>query len=390
MTICTICKSADTLRLLERDNVPRSGQFLTESSIDGFATASLKWTACKACGAISLDQSDLGKVDYTNVIRGTAKQLPEYRNLLVSMVQSALDGAGGGRVIEIGANDGTFLRFLQDHGVSQLCGVEPSLAFGKNYDNLGIPFINFHLTSESAIEITQRVGSAAVVVCRHTLEHVPNPEEFLVALRSLMTDRNSFAIIEVPDTEVLAYQGFVHELWDEHLHYFSEFNLRILCAKSGLKLHEVHRFRHLGSGNILVIVCPTDPCDLVQKSPPEVDAQILAEKFENLSRNLTAAASAWRGTVACLGASHPQSNFLSFSGAARFVEYMIDDDPEKIGRYVPLLGRPPVRVISSKEFVELEGEKTLISTAFGYPEWSAKIRASCGGILNVVDPYSLV
>lgn len=388
MTACDICESLDAVSVLEREGVPRSGQFLYSAN-ETFATATLKWTGCRACGALALDQSRLGSVDYTHVVRGTHSQLPAYKDELIAMVQAAVRDAGGGSVIEVGANDGTFLNLLRQKGVMRLFAVEPSLAFNSVFEEAGIPCINRHLNLESALNIREQAGPAAMVICRHTLEHVPRPLEFLAGIRALLGDGRSQALIEVPDARSLAAQALLHELWDEHLYYFSEPNLRLLFARSGLVVREVRRYQHRGSEHLLVLVSPADSVVVKPEIQPDVDPVRLSERIVALLTHVRDSGSQWRRPLAALGASHPQSNYLSLSGAASFVDMLVDDDPAKIGRFVPVHGQTPLPVVSTQTLLEASGAASLLLTAFGYPGWVRRIQASSPRQLALIEPYAV-
>lgn len=387
MIACNICESIATRLIFEAKDIPRSGQFLSDPD-QPYATTTLKWFGCETCGGISLKPSDGGAVDYTNVLRSTAGQLPRYQDQLIRLVLAAVQRNAAGSVIEVGANDGTFLKLLKKRNIKNLFAIEPSLAFNPIYEKNLIPVSNQHLTVETAIETRDIVGAASVVVCRHTLEHVPQPLNFLKALRLLLADQNSIILLEVPDTEILIKRALLHELWDEHLNYFSESNLRLLCHRSGLMVQEVRRYTHLDSGHLLMVLSKASIPSSQFVVEPFATFNSLTAEFSKLIRNNEDFGPQWPRPVLAMGASHPQTNYLSLSGAARYIDMIIDDDIAKKDLYVPLLGRSPVVIKSTQAVLELSEHASVLLTAFGYPQWVERVKRDSVGSRKWISPYA--
>jgi hypothetical protein len=71
-----------------------------------------------------------------------------------------------------------------------------------------------------------------------------------------------------------------------------------------------------------------------------------------------------------LGASHPQSRFLIFSGIGKYVSALIDDDPYKTGKYVYIPN--PIKIISTEQYLS-NPRGSVLHIAFGYDSWAEKI-----------------
>ena len=107
---------------------------------------------------------------------------------------------------------------------------------------------------------------------------------------------------------------------------------------------------------------------------------------EKLLSNLEGAAK----PIFAIGASHPQINFLNFSGSSDYVDFLIDDDPDKVGRFVQF--NRGVQVIDTKSFLSSEGSGTIILTAFNQKNWQESILnqvTHAGRKFTLIDPYSL-
>jgi hypothetical protein len=107
-------------------------------------------------------------------------------------------------------------------------------------------------------------------------------------------------------------------------------------------------------------------------------------RWECMKTLLQVESTKWPRPIACLGASHPQTNYLIFTGIGEIVDCLVDDDPEKIGRYVPV--PKPVQIISTDQLLEMQTSGTVVRSAFGCDTWMERICSLMTGV-NVVEPY---
>ena len=68
-----------------------------------------------------------------------------------------------------------------------------------------------------------------------------------------------------------------------------------------------------------------------------------------------------------MGASHPQTNYLIFSGAGTDVSILVDDDTEKAGHFAHT--PKPTRILTTAEFLREEFPCGVLFTAFAHELW---------------------
>src|SRR5262249_41626325 len=137
-------------------------------------------------------------------------------------------------ILEVGANDGTFLKELRTRGYRNLLGVEPSGQLADTAKRSGFDILDSYFDEKLAQDIHRDRGGARAVICRHTLEHVPDINGFTRAIAGVLA-ADGVALIEVPDADWLVTNLFAHEIWDEHISYFRPRSLAALLGNSGLK-----------------------------------------------------------------------------------------------------------------------------------------------------------
>lgn len=385
---CIVCDARERRGLIDFGRMPRTGGFLADPQ-ETAPVRRLRFDYCTGCGLVSqVDDGGYG-ADYTHVNRGTERQLPAYAARLIETL--AADGeARDGLVIEVGSNDGTFLSSLERAGFRRRLGIEPSRALADIARGRGHAVEAMHLDAGTAPGIRSAHGTAAAVVCRHTLEHVPDPKALLEAMAMLLAPGGRL-LVEVPDSTTILEDLFGHELWDEHLTYFCALHVRSLLDRTGFAVEAVTVESHLGSRNVIAWARRSGQSRLTVQDPLEAARLVaLCGRFESRWRAFAEAlGNALTGCprpVFAAGASHPQTNFLHFTGLASRVDGLLDDDLGKVGRYVPL--ERPVQVLPC---AALDGQHggTLLLTGFGYGGWMDRLRetGSRRG-LRIVDPLA--
>jgi len=371
---CPACGAQGRELLIDLGAVPRSGVYLSSPTSSVFVRP-LSFDFCVSCGMVRQRAARDLDVDYTDVSRRTERQLPDYAEEILIRLRNE-PGIEQSLVIEVGANDGTFLTRIAAMGIKRRLGIEPSRALGIMCTTAGHQVEGIHLTEGEAARVRAMHGAARAVICRHTLEHVPDPLGLVRAMRALLAD-DGILLVEVPASSTILGELKAFELWDEHLTYFAEANLAALLSTGGFAVEEIGNRPHLATRNIVCWARPRRSGAMEQPAAFAAESTIaLCRSFGTRWRafrdRMGDAAQSWRTPVIAVGASHPQSNFLLFSGLGADVSSLVDDDAGKAGNFVAL--PQPTPVITTEQLISERRVGTLLLTGFGYTSWTSKIR----------------
>ena len=232
----------------------------------------------------------------------------------------------GRELIEVGCGKGYFLELLKGLGYA-ITGIDPAYE-GDNADVIKAPF-------------TRGLGLAAdAIVLRHVLEHIQDPVSFLAEMAD--ANQGGQIYIEVPCFDWILDHKAWFDLFYEHVNYFRLDDLRRMFGT-------VHEAGHLFGGQYLYIVADLATLRLTPEQPvPRLD---LPEGFTaSLERAVQIIQDAPEQGSAIWGASSKgviYSLFLQRAGVA--VDRVVDINPAKQGRYLPLSG---VRVSSPQEAMD--------------------------------------
>jgi SAM-dependent methyltransferase len=268
----------------------------------------------------------------------------------------------GQELIEVGCGKGYFLELLKGLGYS-ITGIDPAYE-GDNADVIKAQF-------------TRGLGLAAdAIVLRHVLEHIQDPVSFLAEIAN--ANQGGQIYIEVPCFDWILEHKAWFDLFYEHVNYFRLDDLRRMFGT-------VHEAGHLFGGQYLYIVADLSTLRLTPEQP--VPRLTLPQGFTaSLDRAVQIVQSAPEQGSAIWGASSKgviYSLFLQRAGVA--VDRVVDINPAKQGRYLPLSG---VRVSSPQEAMDAlpEGANLFVMNS----NYLEEIKRMTGGryVYHAVDSAS--
>ena len=389
MAACGACRSALFGTFFRAEEASVTGMYFDKPTLGEPATVELEF--CKSCGLIRQPPERMIQLNYERIVRGTSQQLPPYApDILASLAKFGV--RADDFILEVGANDGTFLKELRTQGYRNLLGVEPSGQLADSARRSGFDILGSYFDETLAADIRKDRGGARAVICRHTLEHVPDIAGFTKAIADVLA-ADGVALIEVPDADWLVTHLFAHEIWDEHISYFRPRSLAAVLGSSGLKPVRLERMRLRDTRNLVSWSVPAAasraaPC-AVEDEAGFAELESFQMRWDAFAESLRAVVLASPKPVIAIGAAHNQLNFLNFAGLAGAVDMLIDDDATKTGHFAPLAKAVPIR--STSDVLATTREGTLLRTGFPYPAWEDRIeRTLAVHQVRSINPYDLL
>src|SRR5579884_4073039 len=111
MVRCGACRGAEFGSFFRAREASVSGRYLAEP-VAPTKPATIELEYCKTCGLVRQVPGRIIQLDYDGIERGTAQQLPTYASEIIASL-SKLGIGPDDFVLEVGANEGTFLRELR-------------------------------------------------------------------------------------------------------------------------------------------------------------------------------------------------------------------------------------------------------------------------------------
>jgi SAM-dependent methyltransferase len=335
---CPVCTSEGVVDLLDVGRLPILCNQLcpTKEVAQDVVFGRVRLGFCPDCGHVFNEAFDAAKLRYS----------PEYENSLhcSGMFQRYADelvkdlvrryDLHAKRVMEVGCGQGDFLRSVCAAGDNIGFGFDPSYA-GGNRD----PRVTIHPVSFAEIEGEH---DADLVCCRHVLEHIGQPRQFLEALIAKLKPGTA-VFFEVPNVLFTIRDGGIWDIIYEHCGYFSPSSLRRVFELAGFQVNEVDESFN---GQFLVVHAEVS-CPPSATAPVDPELAGLASEFARAYEKKVAEwhkvlgqAHAKAERVVAWGAGSKGNTFLNVVG--KDVAAIVDINPKKHGKFVAGTGQPIV------------------------------------------------
>ena len=292
-----------------------------------------------------------------------------YSDSMVSaMARLAGDTAGrfdlgsDGLVVEIASNDGYLLRHYRDMGIRVL-GIEPAANVARVAQEAGIETRVDYFTAALASELCRDGYRPRVIHANNVLAHVPGIHDLVEGIATMLDD-DGVAIIETPYLLDLIDRGLFETIYHEHVFYYSLGALQYLFAQHAMSIQDCEHLDVHG-GSLRVTIRKSAAVELTARA-----ARTLVTEASRLLRSECAYApfvnevSQERAEVAELlhqvtasgrslagyGAAAKATVLLNFTGIdSRTIDYVVDRNPAKQGRFIPGTAIPVMPVEHLRE-----------------------------------------
>ncbi|NET57875.1 MAG: methyltransferase domain-containing protein [Symploca sp. SIO2E6] len=278
-------------------------------------------------------------------------------------------------VVEIGCSKGDFLISLCELGDNRGVGIDPSVVPGRVESEAAdrVRFIKDYYSQDHA----QYVGD--FICCRHTLEHIYPTAEFVQTVRDSIGDRTDTAVFfEIPDmTRVLKDIAF-EDIYYEHCSYFTPGSLARLFRSCGFEVTDL--YRAYDEQYLLIEAIPvTTPSDKIH--PLEESLEEMAQDIKHFVVEINNKFQQWKQhlqqmeeqgkRVVVWGSGSKCVAFLTTLDTKAQVQYIVDINPHRHGKFIPGVGQE----IMSPEFLkEYQPDQVIVMN-----------RIYCGEIQEMLD-----
>ena len=306
---------------------------------------------CAACGHVQLlDIVDPERLfrNYVYVSATSPVFVDHFRQYAEAML--AMTGMpAGSRVVEIGSNDGTLLRFFQEAGMRVL-GIDPARRIAEEATKAGIPTLPEFFDLALAKRLRAQGGEAGLIAANNVFAHADDLHTIAEGAALLLAPDGLF-VFEVSYLLDVFEKTLFDTIYHEHLSYHTVKPLVGFFQRRGMELVDAVRVDSHG-GSLRGIVKRRGGRWPVQ---PSVDRLISEEarlglhgleayqrffaRIEERKRELTALLARLKAEgrrIAGFGAPAKATTLMFHFGlGADTLEYVIDDSPLKQGLYTP-------------------------------------------------------
>ena len=231
-------------------------------------------------------------------------------------------------ILDVGGNDSYVINRVAQKKAKKYV-IDP---VGVNKDK-DIIVINKFLKD---VDLSKDITKPDLVICRHTLEHIPEPKLFLNKLMSECDDKCNF-VFEVPSLERMIETQRFDAIMHQHISYFSVKSLKLLIESCGGVINSYQIFEKGSCGGSIIFSFKKTKNKKQKRKEKKTDYiknyKTIKKGLENFKGNMILLKNLidnTNGKLTGYGAGLMLSNYIYFLKInTSKIKYILDDDKKK-------------------------------------------------------------
>jgi hypothetical protein len=343
-----------SLPFLDLGSAPPSNSYLTAASLQAAeAWYPLRLLVCQSCWLVQTEdyagRDTFFSDDYAYFSSFSSSWL-QHSEAYVATMQERLGLNAASMVVEVAANDGYLLQYVQRRGIP-CYGIEPTASTAAAARTKGLEMVEAFFGRELAAQLVAQGRQADLTAANNVLAHVPDINDFVGGF-ALLLKNHGVATFEFPHLLRMVQNNQFDTAYHEHYSYLSLGAVRRIFEANGLAVFDVQQLPTHG-GSLRVFAQRQDSgrraaepavARLLQE---EADAgmgsaafytgfQTKALQVKNDLLAFLLEARRQGKKVGAYGAAAKGNTLLNFAGVRPdLLPYVVDLNPAKQGKYMP-------------------------------------------------------
>jgi nucleoside-diphosphate-sugar epimerase/SAM-dependent methyltransferase/quercetin dioxygenase-like cupin family protein len=345
-TNCRICNGDNLERIISLGFQPLANNLLNKPK-EKYNLHPLELNFCKNCYNCQLSYVADPKKLFSNYLylSSTSSSFVKHFQDAAKKYKNIFKLPINAQIIDVGSNDGIALKAFKDLGFRNILGVEPAQNIAKIANKKGLKTINGFLNNDLLKNINLK---ADLILASNIFAHVDQINDLTNCIFGLLK-KNGIFIIEVQYLLNTLIDCTFDNIYHEHVNYWSVLSLNNFFKKHKAKIFKIEKINTHG-GSIRVYVCKNssrkiensvqifinkelklgiDKLNIYENFRKKVFRKRVLfknriEKIKKLKKNIIGYGAPAKATVA-----------LNFYNISNEIDYIIDDNLLKVGKYVP-------------------------------------------------------
>jgi SAM-dependent methyltransferase len=342
---CPVCGMDQMTTFIEMPRMPAHCNLLwkTQHEARQAPQGTIRLGFCHHCGHIFNLAFEPALMEYTQQYENSLHFSPrfqQYAHELATRLIARYD-LHHKAVVEIGSGKGEFLRLLCELGDNTGTGFDPSYVPDPEVDEQDgrVTFVQDFYSERYT------TYSADLICCRHVLEHIQHPRDFITNVRQAVGPRHDTVVFfEMPNALFMLRDLSIWDIIYEHCSYFSAGSLAYLFRACGFRAH--YLTEEFGKQFLSIEAVPVVDAVDAPAAPVEPwdGLAALAHDVERFADNYRQKVITWEHKLADMartgqravlwGAGSKGVTFLNTVQGREQIEYVVDINPRKQGMFV--------------------------------------------------------
>ena len=352
---CRLCEGKNLFEVLNFGNVPLAGGFLSKVDIKDEKHYPLIVEFCYDCYLVQV--KNIISVDilfrekyffFSSSIMTLKDHFNEFAN---EIFDTYLKKKKNPSCLEIGCNDGVLLKPLSSLGIKTI-GVDPATNVISKINSEKIIVYNHCFTESLAKQIKNNDGKVDIILSSYSFAHIDDMIDIMKGINHLLK-RDGLLIVEIYYLGTIIDGMQYDNIYHEHMSYYSISTLTSFFKRFNMEIFDVKFFPNMRSGSTRFYV--KNKGDKTRKISSNYFKMLRFEKLKGFNDIATLKKFANKvlqtkeellsilksikeegHSIVGYGASGRGTMISNYCGINnKYVDYVIDDAPQKHGFYTP-------------------------------------------------------
>jgi 2-polyprenyl-3-methyl-5-hydroxy-6-metoxy-1,4-benzoquinol methylase len=380
-----LCCLRENKSLLNLGNIPLANSFSKTKENKCYPLELMICSNCYHCQLHCIINPEILFKDYMYV-SGTSQTGLQFFKENAEFITNYTNGK---KILDIACNDGSQLNYFKElnwetYGVDPATNLAPIAE--KNGHKIICDFWNKNIAKTLPI--------MDVILAQNVFAHTEYIDDFLQACKIIM-DNNSILFIQTSQKNMIINSEF-DTIYHEHISFFNTKSMDTLVKRNGLVLNKIHENKIHGTSYIFEIrMSKTHTYNieryLLDETNKSMYSQELYDTFslnaKSISKNLKEIVNEYRSNgYKCIGYGAAAKGQTVLCYAEIELDYIVDENPLKIGLYSPKMNIP---IVSFNDFVnDSENKYLIIILAWNFAdEIINKIKSTNHTNYTIIESY---
>jgi hypothetical protein len=351
---CRLCNSEMLIKAISLKNIPISDVYheTAEESLNA-ERYPIDIYQCLEC--LHIQQLDVVEAeslwsDYTYFSGNTPNMPKHFKDEYADIITSYGGKLGKKAIIEVGSNDGTFLKLFQESGWNVL-GIDPAPGPAERANQQGVHTIPSFFGKEVCEKILAESNQKpSVILMYNAFAHMDNVQEVLESIGLLLDDTQpSIFRFEVQYAKSLVENCLIPSIFHEHISHYSLMSLSRFLDRYGMYIIDA-KTNHIQHGSLVVTSAIKKHREVFGQTRRLKELLIeeaksgsvylnglkrMNEKINNKIRivhNLLKDKDS--NKIAGYGAARSASTIITQLDIRKFISVVFEENKHKIGKYI--------------------------------------------------------
>lgn len=342
-SVCPCCQHDNLEAFFTIEDAPIQSVITVDSYDAALAIPrqTIELNLCHACGFIFNRTFNRDWDYYTQGYEDQQSFSPMFRDFIHTVTNRFINrySMRQKRIFEIGCGKGDFLQLICQLGDNSGVGLDPAWDASRAPTSAHVNFRKDFFGPE-----TPQIDSDCIV-CRHTLEHIPNAQQFVRTIRDTCRTQQPILLFEVPNMLRILQTHSFWDIFNEHCNYFTPASLAGLFRRNYFDVLDLHL--EYNQQYLLIEGRPSDKRP-TSKHPLEESfselkllvarfTSVMNKQLESWRTRLCAYKDSGRRVVLWGGGSKAVG-FLTQFDSIGLIEHVVDINPYLAGNFIPGFG----------------------------------------------------